>query len=203
MTRRIDAASPAAARTARENRHGIAAMRIRRWPCWLFAVLLGASAAAQEFTPDQPAVFVAQGHDVVVMPSATASMRMESEFGPIQGRSFVSGSGRVHVVTFEGETFRASTPMEGPNSRIVFDPSQRKFAQLLPSIRLELEDYASLESIASLIGATNATAFESLGFAIIELPETLHPVEAIQMLGSHPEQPQATLRIRGPQIEWR
>ena len=172
--------------------------------CFLaLALLLGTAAAAQEFTLDHPSVFIARGHDVVVMPSANASMQMESEFGSIRGRSYVSDTGRIHVVTFDGETFRASTPMDGPSSRIVFDPAQRKFVQLLPSIRVELEDYARLDAIAGLIGATRATAFESLGFAIVDLPETLHPVEAIEMLNSLPEQPKATLRIRAPDIQWR
>ena len=163
----------------------------------LLALLLGTAAAAQEFTLDQPSVFISRGHDVVVMPSATVSMQTESEFGPIQGRSYVSDTGRIHVVTFDGETFRASTPMDGPSSRIVFDPAQRKFVQLLPSIRVELEDYARLDAIAGLIGATRATAFESLGFAIVD------PVEAIEMLNSLPERPRATLRIRAPDIQWR
>ncbi len=169
----------------------------------LVALLLGTAAAAQESAPERPAVFVAQGRDVVVMPSDTASMRAESEFGPIEGRSYATQTGRVHIVTFDGETFRAATPMDGPTSRIVFDPAQRKFVQLLPSIRVELKDYSRLDDIAGLIGATKATAFESLGFAIVDLPETLHPVEAIAMLDGLPDQPSASLRIRGPDIQWR
>lgn len=146
---------------------------------------------------------ISQGREVIVLPSATASMQMESEFGPILGQSYETNTGRVHVVSFEGETFQASTPMEGPSSRIVFDPAQRKFVALLPSIRIEIEGESSLESIVNLLGATGATPFENLGFAVIELPETLHPVEAIQLLAGLPEAPTATLRIRGPQIQWR
>ena len=74
----------------------------------LLALLLGTAAAAQEFTLDQPSVFISRGHDVVVMPSAT-----------------------------------------------------------------------------------------------VDLPETLHPVTAIEMLNSLPERPRATLRIRAPDIQWR
>ena len=166
-------------------------------------LLLGAGTAAQDFATDEFVIGTAQGREVVVVPTGTASMRTESEFGPIFARSFETTSGRVHVVSFQGETFRAATPMEGPMSRIVFDPAQRKFVALLPSIRVELDSESSLDIIVEILGAIEATRFDNLGFAIIDLPDTLHPAMAIDMLASLPEQPRASLRLRGPQIQWR
>lgn len=168
-----------------------------------FSLLFGAGATAQEFARDEFMIGTAQGREVVVVPTGTASMRTESEFGPISARSFEANSRRVHVVSFDGETFRAATPKEGPMSRIVFDPTQRKFVALLPSIRVELDGESSLDFIVEILGAIEATRFDNLGFAIIDLPDTLHPAMAIGMLASLPGQPRASLRLRGPQIQWR
>ena len=97
-----------------------------------------------------------------------------------------------------GGLSRAATPLEGPASRIAFDPSRRTFAPLLPSIRVELDNEAQLESITELVGATRAVFFEKLGFAIIDLPETLHPLQAISRLESVSGLSRATIRLRGP-----
>lgn len=166
----------------------------------LIALFLCASAAAQQSVTDNFVIGTAQNREVIVLPAATASTQLATASGPILAQSSETGSTRIHTVTFEGETFRASTPMQGPTSRIVFDPAQRKFVALLPSIRVELDDFSRLDSIADSLGAVTATPFESLGFAVIELPESLHPVEAIELLGVLPGVSEASLRLRGPQI---
>lgn len=171
--------------------------------CLCFAVVLGMSAEAQESITDEFRIMITDGREVVVLPSAATSMRMQSELGPINGRSYETTAQRVHIILFDEEVFRASTPLEGKSSRIVFVPSQRKFAQLLPSIRVELEDYAKLDSISKAIGAEKATFFEKLGFSIIDLPDTVHPVWAIEQLEKLPEQPKASIRVRGPRVKWR
>ena len=187
----------------RSNPLKIQRNRTFRLLCLYFTLVLGMSAEAQESITDEFRIMVTDGREVVVLPSAATSVRMQSGLGPISGRSYETTSQRVHIVLFDGETFRASTPLEGKSSRIVFVPSQRKFAQLLPSIRVELEDYAKLDSISKAIGAEKATFFEKLGFSIIDLPDTVHPVEAIEQLEKLPEQPKASIRVRGPRVKWR
>lgn len=169
----------------------------------LIALFLCGSATAQEAVTDNFVLGNTGNREVVVLPAADASTQLAAASGPISAQSFETSSARIHSVSFEGETFRASTPLEGPMSRIVFDPAQRRFVPLLPSIRVELDDFSRLDSVADRLGAVEATPFESLGFAIIELPEALHPVEAIEMLSSLPEVGEASLRLRGPQVRWR
>ena len=168
----------------------------------LIALFLCGSATAQESITDDFVIGTAQNREVVVLPAANASTQLATASGPMFAQSFETSSARIHSVSFEGETFRASTPLDGPLSRLVFDPGQRRFVALLPSVRVELSDFSQLISIADSLGAINATPFESLGFAFIELPEALHPVEAIEMLGGRPEVGEATLRLRGPRIRW-
>lgn len=177
---------------------------------WIGAA--GSAAHAQAFVAERFTIERAQGRDVVAAASATAAgtaptaatatavVRMESEFGPILAQAFETETTRIHTVSFDGETFRAATPKEGPASHIVFDPAQRKFVALLPSIRVELDDLARLDSIARSLGASEATGFESLGFAIIEFPRTRHPVEAVESLRALPGVVDASLRLQGPRI---
>ena len=175
---------------------------VRHGRC-LIALLLCGSATAQEAVTDNFVLGTTGNREVVVLPAANAATQLAAVSGTLSAQSFETSTQRIHSVTFEGETFRASTPLEGPMSRIVFDPAQRRFVPLLPSIRVELDDFSRLDSVADSLGAVDATPFESLGFAIIELPEALHPVEAIEMLSGSPDVGEASLRLRGPQIRLR
>jgi len=99
--------------------------------------------------------------------------------------------------------YRAATPLQGPFSRIAFDPSRRSFARLLPSIRVELSSERQLESVKSALGAEKADFFGKLGFAIIYLPDAVHPLDAIAQLAEGPGRHKATIRLSGPRIKWR
>ena len=146
----------------------------------------------------------AESRDLVALPSYAGVPDMpQPESGRLAAYSFESGSRRIHVVTFQGETFKAATPLDGSRSWIAFDPERRAFASLLPSIRIELEGGPQLDDIASELGATGVTVFDSLGFAIIDLPENLHPVDAVARVRELPGEVDASIRLRGPQIEWR
>ena len=110
---------------------------------------------------------------------------------------------RVHVVELDGETYRAATPIDGPRSRIVFDPARRKFASLLPSIRVELDGDVNTDAVSAELDATRVTVFESLGFAILELPDDVHPVDAVRRVRNLSGGPTATVRLRSHRLEWK
>lgn len=146
----------------------------------------------------------AEDRDLVVLPSRGGPANiLETVAGGFAAQSFEVGSRRMHVVTFEGETFRAATPIEGPRSWIAFDPDRRAFASLLPSIRVELDASLQLDTVVAEVGATDVTVFESLGFAILDLPEDLHPADAVARVQALAGSPDASVRLRGPRIEWR
>ena len=113
------------------------------------------------------------------------------------------GPRRVHVVELDGETYRAATPIDGPRSRIVFDPARRTFASLLPSIRVELDGVVNADAVSAELDATRVTVFESLGFAIMELPDDVHPVDAVRRVRNLPGTPSATVRLRAHRIDWK
>lgn len=193
-----------------ESRHPHASKSMKlqlpgKWilPWWWLALVAGLPAIAEESLLDQFRLLSTQGREVLLMPAAETSLQMPSVLGTIEARSYDMAHRRVHIVVFDGQTFRASTPLQGPSSRIAFDPSRRRFEQLLPSIRVELADGVAVHALAEAIGGAEVTLFESLGFAIIDLPPALHPAEALARLAALAEPPRASIRLRGPRIELR
>lgn len=169
--------------------------------CHLLAVAL--SGHAQEFLTSSAAIMGAPDHKVLVLPTAGDSLDVSIDSRALHVRHHESANRRMHVVVFEGETFSASTPIEGPWSRIAFDPSRRAFVQLLPSIRVETRDKTQLELIVRELGAINVTMFDSLALAVIDLPDDMHPAEAVARVQAMPGRPRATIRLRAPRVEWR
>lgn len=179
------------------------------WLGVLTVLATGSPLSAQD-PADRPSVtpelriVQAEGRDLVVLPSNAGVPDVSQPASRrLAAYSFETGSRRIHVVEFEGETFRAATPLKGSRSWLAFDPGRRAFVSLLPSIRIELEPDLQLDAIASELGSTGITVFDSLGFAILELPENLHPAEAVARAKNLPGEPEAAVRLRGPRIEWR
>ena len=169
---------------------------------WLMLVA-AAVADTQPSAFREPRIAPAQDRDVLVLASAPGATRVDSSFGPLAARTYDTASRRVHVVAVDGAIHRASTPLRGAAARIAFDPLRGSFVELLPSLRVELGDGAPPETVAGAVGAVRVTRFDALGFAIVELPEHLHPADALARVRQLPDPPAATLRLRGPDIEWR
>ena len=174
---------------------------------WLLsctALLLAWPPSAQGGQPPPAAttlpVVAAEGRQLAVLHPAPKSAKRSAA---INASAFESGAQRIHVVQVGGQTYRAATPLDGPRSRILFDPARRAFASLLPSIRLELAGGADAEAVGEALGATRVTVFERLGFAVIDLPHDLHPADAVDQARALPGRPEASVRLRSPPIEWR
>jgi len=86
---------------------------------------------------------------------------------------------------------------------VAFDPLRRTFVALLPSIRVELKECMRIEAVAAEVRATGVTVLESLGFAIVDLPEDVHPADAVASVSNAFGWGVASVRLRGPRIEWR
>lgn len=194
---------PAAGRRLRFT----ASVFVHRRSQWLFLIaslLICLPAAAQEHFTAAPGTLSFEGRELIVLASRDTGAAVESAGpGGFVARSFETAAYRIHEVTMDGRTFRAATPLSGPRSRLVFDPLRRRFESLLPSIRVELGNGVDLDDLSSAVSAIGITVFESLEFAIVHLPADLHPAAAIERLRYLPGQPDATVRLRLPKIEWR
>ena len=185
--------------------------RVGLWPAGLVALLTLLPAAAQDApgrvdAADGLLVLAAEGRNLVVLPpygAAPPGLAAPPAFGGLTARSLETASQRIHVVSLGGDTYRAATPLDGPWSRIAFDPGRRNFARLLPSIRVELNANVRLYEVEAALGAVRVTVFESLRFAIVDLPEDLHPAEAVERVRALPGQPDAAVRLMRPGIEWK
>ena len=170
----------------------------------LLTLLLTEPLTAQTIANGGTRITAAGGREVIVLSAQAASQAAaQTDAAGFAAQSHETATQRIHVVTFEGETFTAATPLDGPWSRIVFDPARLSFVSLLPSIRVELRDGVQIEAVAAEVGATGITVFESLGFAFLDLPEELHPADAVARVSNVLGQPGASVRLRGPRIEWR
>lgn len=163
----------------------------------------GGAAASGNLRP----VVVAEGREFIVLlppgaaPGPPAGLSAAS--AGFAAQSYETGARRIHVVTYDGETYRAATAKDGPRSRIVFDTGGRRFRSLLPSIRVELDGNAPIGEVAEFLGAVRVTRFDRLGFAVLDLPADLHPAEAVQRVRELPGSPKAAVRLRMPRIEWK
>jgi len=167
-------------------------------------ILFGGLLPAQTSTDGVALVPAGEGREIVVLSAQGGTQpAAQTAPSPISTQSRDTATQRIHTVTFEGETYTAATPLSGPWSRVGFDPARRSFVSLLPSIRVELVEGLRVEAVAAELGATGVTVFESLGFAIVELPEELHPADAVARVSDTVDPTVASLRLRGPPLEWR
>ncbi|MCY3626757.1 MAG: hypothetical protein F4039_02795 [Gammaproteobacteria bacterium] len=85
-----------------------------------------------------------------------------------------------------------------PYARFVFNPEKKDFERLTNSIRIELEDYDKLDELVEDTEAESGRAFPQLGYAIIQLPETVHPVEYIEKIQTREGVQSVTVEVEKP-----
>ena len=187
------------------------------WAARAYLVLLALSAlpalAAGGPSPAVPSgghlAVAAEGRELMVLgPLAGGSAIAGPSAGQRESAEFAAqwhetDTRRIHVVRYNGKTYRKATPKAGVRSWIAFDPGSRSFRSLLPSIRVELDGDVQIDTVADALGAERVTPFASLGFAVFHTPADLHPVQAVQRVRELPGRPHAAVRLRAPRIEWR
>lgn len=180
---------------------------VRLWGAALaagcYAAVSLSSAQDAEPPPQGPWIEAGGQRPVLLMAPDMDVAASPVDARPMRTQTLETANHRVHVVELDGETFAALVPLDGPSPRIVFDPARRSFARLLPSIRVETTDAAQLDTIATALGATGTTFFEPLGFAIVQLPPALDPLDAVARVNALLSRPAATVRIPPPPVKWR
>lgn len=170
----------------------------------LAAIAMAQDLSNRDFAAGVPRTQTVEGREIILLSSgAGRPANAASQVGAFAVHSHETASRRIHVVSFEGKTYRASTPLDGPWSLVVFDPSRRSFAPLLPSIRVELNDGVDLNAVTEALDAVEVTVLKSLGFAIVALPDGLHPADAVERVQNLNGRPHAAMRLRPPRIQWR
>ena len=107
---------------------------------------------------------------------------------------------RVFRAQVGGRTHTAHVASDDESTHLAFDTSQQRFRRMLPSLRVELRDYANINEIVRQVGGTDGRVYEDLGFAIVRLPDTTNPARAAELLESQPGVLSARLQLEEPPI---
>ena len=134
--------------------------------------------------------------DVLVMPGAP--MPAAAIIDGVQLSVADEGNFRVYRATLNGETHTTRVALDGPPKHMAFDPERERFREVTPSVIVELSDYALLDEVVESSGVLAGKAYPELGFAIVQLPETLNPAEAARALLGHPAVDAARVQLAGP-----
>lgn len=167
------------------------------------AGIAGAAALVEPSSSETLDVAATQDRGFVLLPVAESAGRVQSTAGPVYARTYETADHRIHEVTFKDRTYHAATPLTGPSSRIIFDPSRRKFRVLLPSIRVNCASHGQADEFAQLAGAQRFRFFERLGFAILFLPSDVHPADAAGQINASSGQEAASIRVRRRPPRWK
>ncbi len=104
---------------------------------------------------------------------------------------------RAHV---DNQTHTAHVAIDDESTHLAFDTAQKRFRRMLPSLRVELRDYATINEIVRKVGGTDGRVYEDLGFAIVRLPDTTNPARAAELLESQPGVLSTRLQLEEPPI---
>ena len=133
---------------------------------------------------------------LLVMPSG-ASAPGEVYLDGVRIRLAVEGGFRVYEAFHAGVTRTLYVPLDAALRYVAFDPARNRFEQLLPALRVELEDVDLLDEVIAAAGGTGGKAYPALGFAIVHLPPQTNPVVAADALDAVPDALDVRLIIRG------
>ncbi len=121
---------------------------------------------------------------VIMMPGGMSDTRAALVDG-VNVSVGVEGEFLVYRAVFRGKSHVAHVALDGPVRHMAFDPAQARFREVLPSLLVELDDFARLDDVVRAVGGISGKGYEQLGFAIVRLPGTVNPAEAAQRLRGH------------------
>ncbi len=141
--------------------------------------------------------------EVLALRTSVAGFEGTSAYGNIRVDVHYTGSHLQYLVTLDGEVFTRQVPRGAPRAHLAFDPKPRRFTRLLPSLRVDLIDDTDILALTEAVRATGVTPFAALGFAFVDLPEDLHPVDALAIIADLDGDYHANVRLPMPPIDLR
>ena len=162
--------------------------------------LLGSPAGLCAQALPAPEILPAQTLEgnVLVMPFDTSITGDMMASGGARISIVVEGDYRVYRALLGGKEYQAHVAIEGPPRRLAFDPEEKRFRDVLPSLRVELGNYDRFEEIVEAAGGTGGKVYEALGFAIVRLPPGENPAKVASRIGALPGVKSATIQLQGP-----
>lgn len=100
---------------------------------------------------------------------------------------------KLEAKTQEGKSIVQWVSDSDPYARFLFNSESKKFERLSDSVRVVLNDYQELDELVENTDALSGKAFPALDYAIIQLPEDIHPAEYVKEIEAREEVEAATI----------
>ena len=173
--------------------------------CWRLSVplaCLGLAASAFGAAPTTAATplavreAAAPGGSVLALPSSRHALPGRVERDGVA----IEVAAQADVLSYramrQGRTARAHAHLAGPPVHFAFDPRAFEFRRLASLVRVEMEGYGALDTLAQALGAVSAKAYPELGFALIRLRREADPAQAAQRLAALPNVRNASVQFK-------
>lgn len=136
---------------------------------------------------------------VLVLPDSSALSEQVAGSPDTRVSIAVEGDYRVYRARHKGKDHHMHVALDSNQApRIAFDLEEGRFRNILPSLRIEMNDYADFDSIVQQAGGSGGKVYEALGFALIHLPDDINPAEVAAGLGAVPGVTRAIIQLQGP-----
>ena len=106
---------------------------------------------------------------------------------------------RVYRVEFRGRTYWAHRVLGGRSRPVAFVPNEGRFVDVLPEMKVVLNDPDSLEAVIDAAGALDGKAYPP-GWALLRLRPEANPAAVAEALQSHPSVTSAEVRLRRSRV---
>ena len=119
---------------------------------------------------------------VVMTPFGAQEFAGSSMAGEVAIRVSMNDGLRTYRAWYGGRIYTAYEDASRPSARLAFDPAARRFQRVSPTIRVELHNFDSLDSIVRDHAALYGRAYPELGFALIRLGPGADPARVVELL---------------------
>ena len=155
-----------------------------------------ATPATAQVVPVEPTIV--DERPVVMVPSGAGDLSGSYMTGGVSIRVSTDGNLRTYRAFHEGRIHTAYEDASRPATRLAFDPAERRFRTLSSTIRIELLDSDSIDSLARDHGALYGNAYPELGFALIRLGRDADIARAVELLNVDARVREANLQFEPP-----
>ena len=171
---------------------------ITKYLCVFISICSSIHASAQSSRP--PVVLAAETNEgpVLVLSDEAVSAGEVAVLPDTRVSVSIEGQYRVYRARHKGKDTKVHVSLDNPQRRIAFDPAQGRFRDILPSLRVEMDNFARFEDLVEQAGGTGGKVYEALGFALILLPDATNPAEVAAELKDLPGVTRATIQLQGP-----
>jgi len=183
------------ARITKSRRHVAEGARVAG-----FTALLAATGALGQDRDDEVLAGTSDGRQLLVLPQAQTTRRLDVVIDGVEIDIGVEDGFRVYRATHRDRVHTARAAADGPPRWFAFDPQRERFAELTPTLRIEMTDFDRIDEVATAAGAVGAIRHPALGWALLRLKPESNPAAVAEELAKHELVTRADIVLRGPPV---